>query len=1178
MWILQVWVGVTMQFVGFGIGGVALNKGNAWIIGVWQNNATQLLGVHVPRIFDNLEPASRLSPALQETLARSSRADFCVGYFNLRGWGDLAPYVDDWEDDEGPCRVLIGMQRLPHEETRETLSLLGDPSRVDNQTAYRLKVELAEQLRQQLTFGAPTNADERNLKRLAAQLRANKVIVKLFLRHPLHAKLYMLFRNDPITPIVGYLGSSNLTLAGLSKQGELNVDVVDSDATIKLMSWFEDRWNDRLCVDITEELVEIIEESWAREELIPPYHVYLKMAYHLSNEARAGLAEFRIPSVFGNRLFDFQAAAVKVAAHHLNKRNGVLIGDVVGLGKTLMATAVARIFEDDFGVQTLIVCPKNLVSMWEEYVHEYQLRGRVLSISRAITDLPNMRRYQLVVIDESHNLRNRESKRFRVLQEYVRENDSKCILLSATPYNKTYLDLSNQLRIFVDDDVDIGIRPERLLRDMGEVEFSRQHQASTRSLAAFEFSEHADDWRDLMRLYLVRRTRSFIQNNYAETQPDSGRKFLTYENGEKAYFPVRVPKTVKFAIDESNPSDQYAQLYSEEVVEAIGKLHLPRYGLGNYVKDNPDIAPTPAEDRQINDLSRAGKRLMGFCRTNLFKRLESSGFAFLQSVERHALRNYVYLHAIRNGLPLPLGTQDVEMLDSRFTDEDGDQAVGSMFDPDDDEHELEVLETVSAWSENDFERRAAEVYLDYQDKYRKRFRWLRSDLFHDALEKDLNSDVAVLLEILKKNGLWDSSRDSKFDALHRLLTEIYPDRKVLVFSQFADTVLYLEKQLRVRGLADIAGATGNSADPSALAWRFSPESNPRSGRGNPEHELRVLIATDVLSEGQNLQDCSIVVNYDLPWAIIRLIQRAGRVDRIGQKSDEILCHSFLPAAGVEKIIKLRSRVRTRLQENAEVVGTDETFFEDDDDEQTIVNLYNERSGILDGEPDGEVDLASHAFQIWKNATSADPALEKTIADMPNVVYSSRRHAPIAQRPEGVLVFMRTGDGNDALAYIDNEGISITESQLEILSAAECTPDTLARSRHENHHQLVAEGVKHIAREEKRVGGQLGRPSGARFRTYTRLKQYAEDIAGQLFDVEGLHKAIADIYRYPLRQSAVDTLNRQLRSGVADTQLAELVMALREEDRLCLTNADNAETQEPQIICSLGLFDGQGDVR
>ena len=921
----------------------------------------------MPRIFDNLAPDTGLLPALQETLGLSSRADFCVGYFNLRGWGGLAPYVDNWSGDNGPCRVLIGMQRLPHDDLREALSLVDRPSSMDNQAAHRLRVQLAEQLRQQLTIGAPTNADERTLRQLAAQLRAKKVVVKLFLRHPLHAKLYLLFRNDPINPIVGYLGSSNLTFAGLSAQGELNLDVLDQDATVKLKQWFEDRWNDRFCVDITDELLQIIEESWARGSLIPPYHVYLKMAYHLSHEARAGLAEFRIPKVFGDRLFDFQAAAVKIAAHHLNKRNGVLIGDVVGLGKTLMATAVARIFEDDYGLETLIICPKNLVPMWEDYVYQYQLRARVLSLSRVVGELRNLRRYRLVVIDESHNLRNREGLRYRAIQEYVRANESKCILLSATPYNKTYLDLSNQLRIFVEEDQDLGIRPERLLRELGEIEFSRRHQASPRTLAAFDFSEHADDWRDLMRLYLVRRTRSFIQDNYAETEQETGRKFLTYEDGTLSFFPTRIPKTVKFAIDESNPDDQYAKLYSQHVVDRVNNLSLPRYGLGNYVADNPGTPPTTTEDRQIDDLSRAGKRLMGFCRTNLFKRLESSGGAFLQSVERHVLRNYVFLHALQNGLPLPLGTQDAEMLDSRFTDEDADQAMGSLFDPDDDAQEEEVQETGGAWTAASFEARAAAIYADYEGRFRRRFKWLRSDLFRDSLESDLQADSNALLDLLQTYGAWKPENDAKLDALHTLLTETFPDQKVLVFSQFADTVFYLESQLKRRGVQALAGVTGNSADPTQLAWQFSPDGNQRPGQGKPERELRVLVATDVLSEGQNLQDCHVVVNYDLPWAIIRLIQRAGRVDRIGQKAEQILCHSFLPAEGVEHIIHLRNRVKARLKENAEVVGADEAFFEDESDSQTIVNLYHERAGILDGDSEGDVDLASHAYQIWKNA-------------------------------------------------------------------------------------------------------------------------------------------------------------------------------------------------------------------
>lgn len=450
----------------------------------------------MPRVFDNIE--SGLLPALRDTLKVSNRSDFCVGYFNLRGWKAIDDLIALWPGGEDACcRLLVGMQRLPEDELRSALGVGNDEPALDNQTAIRLKRKLAEEFRAQLTLGMPSNEDEAGLRRLAEQLRSGKVVVKLFLRHTLHAKLYLMFRSDPNNPITGFLGSSNLTLSGLSKQGELNVDVLDHDATNKLANWFEDRWEDRWCIDITTNLIEVIEESWAREDLIDPYLIYVKMAYHLAQEARSGLSEFRIPREFGKKLFPYQEAAVKISAHHLQKRGGVLIGDVVGLGKTLMATAVAKIFQDDHSAETLIICPKNLVKMWEGYVEEYRLIAKVLSVTRAVRELPNLRRFRLVLIDESHNLRNREGQRYKAIQEYLAENESRCILLSATPYNKTYIDLSSQLRLFVPEDHDLGIRPERLLSGIGETEFIRRHQCSVRSLAAFEKSEFPDDWREL---------------------------------------------------------------------------------------------------------------------------------------------------------------------------------------------------------------------------------------------------------------------------------------------------------------------------------------------------------------------------------------------------------------------------------------------------------------------------------------------------------------------------------------------------------------------------------------------------------------------------------------------------------------------------------------------------------
>lgn len=1152
----------------------------------------------MPRIFDNIE--QQLLPALRDAIGLSERADFCVGYFNLRGWKAIDTLIDGWAGVEGKqCRLLVGMQRVAQDELRQAYSLLPQEEQISNKAVIRLKRRLAEEFRTQLTFGAPTDEDEAGLRRLSAQLKLGKVVVKLFLRHQLHAKLYLSFRPDPVNPIIGFLGSSNLTLAGLSHQGELNVDVLDCDATRKLARWFDERWGDHWCVDITKELIQIIDESWARVDALPPYQIYVKTAYHLAEEARAGLSEFAIPSDMRDILLDFQSAAVRIAARHLEKRGGVILGDVVGLGKTLMATALARVFQDPpHSLETLILCPKNLIGMWEDYCHRYRLIAKVVSVTQTQTVLPDLRRYRVVIIDESHNLRNREGRRWAVIRDYIERNASKAILISATPYNKAYLDLANQLRLFLNPDDVVGIRPEEYLRwdCEGRVdEFTRRHQCPANCLSAFEKSQYADDWRELMRLFMVRRTRSFVERNYAFTECPAcatvllptqekcpaceraktleDRRFLILDDGNRFHFPRRQPKTLTFRIRDKDPNDQYARLYSDSVVDTIRHLHLPRYGLANYLKPTFDNPPTADEAEVMKNLSRAGKRLIGFCRTNLFKRLESSGHAFLLSVRRHILRNFIHLHALEKGLPLPVGTQDSALFDTRSDDHDSDSAL---FGAEDDLGGQPS--EVTAGSLKEFAAAAASAYEQLRAEHMRLFDWLRPDVFVDDFATHLRQDAERLFSVLQLAGQWQPNQDRKLDELHKLLTKKHPDQKVLVFSQFADTVAYLSDQLHARGVKQLAGVTGDTEDPSRSAHRFSPESNQARENVTASDEYRILIATDVLSEGQNLQDGAIVVNFDLPWAIIRLIQRAGRVDRIGQKAEQILCYSFLPADGVERLIRLRSRVRQRLQDNAEVVGTDETFFEDETHDGLIRDLFTEKSGILDDPEDNEVDLASLAYQIWKNACDADPSLKKAIPALPNVVFSTKAiSAVIPKRPggagvepeSGVMVYVRTGEGNDALAWVNEEGKTVTESQHEILRAAACEPDTPALVRLSNHHPLVAKAVAGIQTEQLTGGGQLGKPSSARRRVYERLKDYVAQVKNTLFDFKALHHAIDDIYDAPLTEIARDLLNRELRAGISDEKLVDLVLSLHDEDRLCVPK-DETHRSEPQIICSLGI--------
>lgn len=300
----------------------------------------------MPTIYDNKE--NYLNHGLKQTMAVSKRVDFCVGYFNLRRWNEVAKEVDGLpgaEIEEGDnthhryCRLLVGMQKLPQEIIREHF-FRDENWTIDNQEVAKMRKRLAMEFREQLVIGPPSDQDENAIRTLARQLKEGKVVVKLHLRHLLHAKLYLAYSNHAVLPAMGFLGSSNLTLAGLSKQGELNIDVVDNLAAAKLVEWFEDRWEDRWCIDITQDLIEILENSWAADKLQLPYHIYLKVAYHLSREARAGISEFKLARVFQNELLKFQQTAVLVAAkHELKRGGGVLFKKLLRLERMIMATA-----------------------------------------------------------------------------------------------------------------------------------------------------------------------------------------------------------------------------------------------------------------------------------------------------------------------------------------------------------------------------------------------------------------------------------------------------------------------------------------------------------------------------------------------------------------------------------------------------------------------------------------------------------------------------------------------------------------------------------------------------------------------------------------------------------------------------------------------------------------------
>lgn len=1038
-----------------------------------------------------------------------------------------------------------------------------EESLVDADYVNRCKLQIAEEFKKQLLIGLPTKQDEWTLRRLSAQLKDGKVAVKLYLKEPLHAKLYLAYRpSDFSSKIIGIMGSSNLTYSGFTGQGELNADFTDSDHVEKLANWFDDRWNDRFCLDITQELIKAIDESWASEKIIPPYYIYLKTAYHLSQEARSGIKEFTLTPEFRHELFDFQQTAVKIAARHLRneKRGGAMIGDVVGLGKTITACAIAKIYETTFASSTLVICPANLQDMWRKYAVKYDLKVDIMSMSKPI-DIDNARYYRLIIVDESHNLRN-GGKRYANIKALIEHQDSNVLLLTATPYNKDFSDLANQLKLFISEDQDLGIRPEEYIRQLGgERAFMQRHsEIFIRSIKAFEQSPYAEDWNELMKLFLVRRTRTFIKEYYAKTDENDGRKYLLFNDGSRSYFPDRIPKALKF---ETVDGDQYSRLYSSSMIGMMEDLKLPRYGLVNYISERKAVAATTAEKQLFDNLSRAGNRMMGFCKSTFFKRIDSSGFSFLLTLYRHILRNMVFVYAIENKLPLPIGDEN-SLPDEYVADEDSSQQMFS----DRNDSAITDGDTITFPIDLDvYRKKAQEYYAIISGK--NNLAWLDSGYFKRTLKQHLLADCEKILDMIRLCGDWKPADDQKLSELERLLTSVHPQEKVIVFTQYSDTARYVYKQLKRRGYSHVGYVTGGYSNPTEIVERFSPVSNNKKNL-DPDDELRVLIATDVLSEGQNLQDAHVIVNYDLPWAIIRLIQRAGRVDRIGQKESRIFCYSFFPADGVENIIRLRSRLNERINENANIVGSDEVFFEGN--EQNLRDMFNEKSGVLDEEDDGDVDLSSQAYQIWKNATDANPKLKQIIPAIPNIAYSTKNVMDAAE--QGVITYARTANDFDVLSWLAPDGSLVSQSQRRILQALACDADTVAAMPLDKHHQLVGKAIEEIAEQTSatNIGGILGNRFSTRYRII-QLLEHAYDRPLDLFYTEEMKKAlklaIDDIYNNPLIESTKTILGQMLRRS-SQEEIVDYVLELRRNGTLCRISDDNNRRHEPQIICSMGL--------
>ena len=892
----------------------------------------------MPDIIDNR--TRQLAEEIGSRLNASQRAHFAVGYFFLSGFEAIEPHLTGVSE----LRLLIG--NTLNQETIE--QLVEGQRRIDAAEATNQEQQFVNRDRKRnilettvsnLADAASamdqTDDAERLLNTLADLVQSGRMKVRVYTKGRLHAKAYIFDYKEGMPDVgVSIVGSSNLTISGIKHNTELNVIVHGNDNHAYLSNWFNELWNESDAFD--KALIHILQESWAQKE-VTPYEVYLKALFSLVGDE---LDEESSPPIVSGmpELANFQVDAIGQAIGYLQQHDGVIIGDVVGLGKTYIGAALLKTLQRVYHQQALIICPKRLERMWQIFNERYALGATVLSMSLLREDSGNGQpgldlasrfpNHRVILIDESHNFRRSDNQRYRVLQPHLHRPGMKAILMTATPRNTRAGDVLNQLLLWMEDDAGtIPVNPPQLSTYFKRLEnVEERERASGKRVAGPHLP-------DVLRHVMVRRTRNHIKRYYPNATIDD----------KPVTFPERKLRTVDYRIDAV-----YGDLaLYRRLVNDIETMFYARYGLHNYLR------PGLKDRAKYQNLQRAGSRLRGLMKAMLLKRLESSVAAFRATVERLERSHTRFLELLSDG-KVPTGETASDLL----------MVV------DDDE-----------FSERQDELEASGQLLDASD-------------FVNELHHHIETDRKTYRFMLSVVAGITAAKDAKLQTLLKNLQhESELQHKVLIFTQFKDTANYLRREIpkALNRNKIIEWMTSDREDQLGIIGRFAPKSNPDAvswvRQGDPP--IDILVSTDVLSEGLNLQDCGAIINYDIHWNPVRLIQRIGRIDRIGSVHDVVWAVNFLPDEGLDQHLNLRSTVRRRIQEIHDTIGEDSKVMEETENVNTTDMYAVYVDGTIPDEDEDDLFSVQEAIEILRRIRDQDPNLFEYISTMANGVRASR---------------------------------------------------------------------------------------------------------------------------------------------------------------------------------------------
>lgn len=929
--------------------------------------------------------------------------DALVGYFRASGYFQIREFVDRAQE----IRILVGINidSLVYQANEQGVLFNGNTEKAQEEFFQELKKSIQE--------AEYDKTVEAGMIQLIKDITTGKVKIKIHPKQNIHAKIYIFREEEKHDHGYGSVitGSSNLTDAGLSKNFEFNVELRDNSDIEFATRTFEKLWDEAVPVDMNS--IEKLQNETYLYDNYTPYEIYLKFLIEYFGKS----IEFDPNSISdlpkGFKRLSYQVDAVNDGFTKMMKHNGFFLADVVGLGKTIVSTLIAKKYFyingfPEYRSRTLIIVPPALKENWLETIEKFNLDNVKIITNGSLHKINDATIYDLIIVDEAHKFRSDTAEMYNELQKICKTPTrrvlpdgktvpKRVILVSATPLNNKPEDIANQIYLFQNS-------KESTLEGASNLQhFFRQQ------IDAYKKLKDEPDIKKMQagvkKVYETIRTKVIEPIIVRRTRTDLMAHELYSKDLEKQQikFPkVKQPKKILYVL-EPYLEDLYDKTIYVLSHETQG-LKYNRYRAIEFLK--------PHKKNKYKQADMISAQLAKIMKILLVKRIDSSFYAFKQSLFRFLKATQAMVTMFENGRIFIAPNLPVSDMINEDKEEELLELVleRSIEDP-----------TIDICEPDDFE-------YDFLPGLKHDYKLLQ-ELSSEWEKVKEDPKLEVFIEYLKNTLLSKS---------------INPQSKLVVFSESKETTEYLERELKKHISTSILSVDSKSRKDRMPAVRKNFDAN--LPKADQEDNYSIILTTEVLAEGINLHRSNVIVNYDTPWNSTRLMQRIGRVNRIGSTADEVHVFNFYPTAKVNNDIELEKKAIMKLQSFHAALGEDSQIYSPDEETETF--------GLYDKEIEEEKDEKLAYLMMIRDLKETTPSIFKQIKNLPfrarvgryNKGFNQSTICYIKDSKRDAFILVKGNEETEELTFL--ETVKIFEAQVLEKAIA----------LHAKHHEQVKSGI------------------------------------------------------------------------------------------------------------------------